>query len=175
MMTNSFYTLKTIPVSLIILFYAGLSLAGGYTLGSVYTIQILLLLHPLYYLGVFRPGAFPVWLAFLLGFFVDLQVGRLLGLNAFLLVVLSLLIHEQQRYLRSQPFATQWAGFLVMCFGVEGVRWAVMTVTHMTVFSPVSAGISALANAALYPLSAVCMGAVLKMLFGRHDVEKLGD
>lgn len=175
-----FNSFKSVILLLIILFYAAISLPSGYQLGGGFlsvpvTIQVLFILHPLYYFGVFKPGVFPMWLAFLLGFLIDLLVGRLLGLNAFLLVMLSLLIARQQRYLRSQPFATQWAGFLVLCFGAEAVRWGVMMLTHMTLFSPVSAAISALANAALYPLSALLMGGVLRVLYGRSQVEKLSD
>lgn len=180
MSATPFNSFKSAILLLIILFYAAISLPSGYQLGvgmmsMPITIQVLFILHPLYYLGVFKPGFFPVWLAFLLGFLIDLLVGRLLGLNAFLLVMLSLMIGRQQRYLRSQPFATQWAGFFVLCFGAEGVRWGVMVLTHMTLFSPVSAMISALANAAIYPLSALFMGGVLRVLYGRSEVEKLSD
>lgn len=180
MTASPFDPLKSAVLLFIILLFAALSLPNGYQpsgkfMGEAITIQILFILHPLYYLGVFKPGAFPIWLAFLLGFLIDLLVGRLLGLNAFLLVMFSLLIGRQQRYLRSQPFATQWAGFLVLCFAAEGVRWLGMVLTSMTWFSLMSALISALANAAIYPLSALFMGGVLRVLYGRSEVEKLSD
>lgn len=180
MSVATFTSFKSAIVLLVIMFYAAISLPSGYQLpgsfmGAPVTIQVLFILHPLYYFGVFRPGAFPIWMAFLLGFLIDLLVGRLLGLNAFMLVMLSLVIDKQQRYLRSQPFAAQWVGFFVLCFGAEGVRWSVMALTHMTMFSPISAMISALVNATIYPISALFMGGVLYFLYGRHEVEKLSD
>lgn len=155
--------LRALPAILLMLAAAFLSV-HAYALSSLVTLQVLLILHPLYHWTVFRPGLFPVWLAFLLGFALDLWEGRLLGLNAFLFVFAALIIARQRRYLLSQPFATQWAGFLLVALGVEVLRWLVMNAIAFTLFPPASALVSAVCNAALYPLTALVMSGALKLI-----------
>ncbi|HEY8963476.1 MAG TPA: rod shape-determining protein MreD [Alphaproteobacteria bacterium] len=169
------FHVRAIPAILITLLFAALSLMQSYPLSGSLTLQILFILHPLYYWCVFKPSLFPAWLAFLLGFAIDVYVGQLLGLNAFLLVFVSLVIAKQQRYLRSQPFATQWAGFMLVCIGTEALRWLVMSMALMTLFPVVSPLISALCNAALYPVTVLVMGPALKLISGRSNYEKLHD
>jgi len=102
--------IRAIPAIILILVMVFFSIRS-FELSELITLQLLLVLHPLYYFIIYRPSLFPAWLAFLLGFAIDLVGGSLLGLNAFLLVFASLVISRQRRYLLSQPFATQWAGF----------------------------------------------------------------
>lgn len=172
---NFFLHLRAVPAVLVTLVFVALSILKGYELTSQVTLQILFILHPLYYWGVFRPSLFPAWLAFLIGFAIDLYVGSLLGLNAFLLVFVSLVIGRQQKYLRSQPFATQWAGFLMVCIGAEVLRWMIMSVATLTLFPVLSQLISGLCNAALYPLTVLVMALPLKVISGRSSFDKLQD
>lgn len=167
--------LRAIPAVLVTLLFAALSLLKGYELSSLLTLQILFILHPLYYWSVFRPALFPPWFAFLIGFAIDVYVGSLLGLNAFLLVFISLVIARQERYLRSQPFATQWAGFMLVCVGAEFIRWLIMSAATMTLFPIASQMVSALCNAALYPVTVLVMSLPLKLISGRSRFEKLQD
>ena len=169
------FQIRAVPAVLVTLIFAALSVLQGYELSSLITLQILLILHPLYFWSVFRPSLFPAWMAFLIGFAIDIRVGSLLGLNAFLLVFISLLIGRQQRYLRSQPFATQWAGFMLVCIGAELIRWFIMSVATMTLFPVVSQLVSGLCNAALYPITVLVLGPALKLVSGRSNFEKLQD
>ncbi len=146
-----------------------------YVLSPLLTLSLLLVLHPLYFWSFNKPMAFPAWLAFLLGVAIDLVSGKLLGLNAFLLVFLSVIISHQRRYLLSQPFATQWAGFLFVCLAAEGLRWLVMVVVTLTLFSPASALVSAILCAALYPLSALVMRGCLRVISPDQSSESLQD
>ncbi len=166
--------LRAVPAVLLTLVLALLSVRA-YELSSLITLQLLLVLHPLYYWTIFRPALFPAWLAFLLGFAFDMVSNSLLGLTAFLLVLAQLVIVRQRRYLLSQSFATQWAGFLLMALGVEGVRWAVMGLATWRLFSPASAFASGLCNAALYSLTSLVMLGCLRLISGSSTRETLQD
>jgi rod shape-determining protein MreD len=154
---------RAIPAILLTLLFTLFSMRS-FELSSLVTLQVLLVLHALYYWIVFRPSLFPAWFAFLLGFSIDLIGGRLLGLNAFLLVFISFVMARQRKYLLSQPFATQWAGFLFVAFAAETIRWLVMCLVTFDVFSPIPALASALCNAAIYPLTSLVMLAAYKLI-----------
>lgn len=164
--------IRVVPAIAVTMLLAVLSMKS-FELSFLMTLQMLLVMHPLYYWSVFRPGLFPAWYAFLLGFAVDLVSGQLLGLNAFLLVFATLVIGRQRRYLLSQPFATQWAGFLVLSLCAEAIRWLVMGLVSMTLFSPASALASALCSAALYPLTSLVMLACLRLISPRSSGESI--
>mgnify|MGYP000290361811 CR=1 FL=1 len=164
--------IRAIPAIILILVMVFFSIRS-FELSELITLQLLLVLHPLYYFIIYRPSLFPAWLAFLLGFAIDLVGGSLLGLNAFLLVFASLVISRQRRYLLSQPFATQWAGFLVLSIGAEAIRWLVMGAVTMTMFSPASAFASAICNAALYPLTSLVMLGSYALISGSNARDTL--
>jgi len=166
------FHLRAVPAVAITFVFAVLSLVKGYELSPLLTIQMLLILHPLYYWGIFRPSLFPAWAAFLIGFAIDIRVGNLLGLNAFLLVMIQVLIGKQQRYLRGQPFATQWTGFMLLCMAVELIRWAILSVLTMTPFPMTSALVSGLCNAALYPVTTLVMAMTHRLISG-HSYKEL--
>jgi rod shape-determining protein MreD len=165
---------RAVPAILLTLVLALFSMRS-FELSPLITLQLLLVLHPIYYWTLFRPTLFPAWLAFLLGFAIDLVAGSLLGLNAFLLVFASLVIARQRRYLLSQPFATQWAGFLLVSLAAEAIRWSVMGLVTMTVFSPASAAASAICNAALYPLTSLVMYGALALISPYKIKDKIQD
>lgn len=164
--------IRAIPAFALTLLLAVFSMRS-FELSDLITLQLLLVLHPIYYWTIFRPSLFPAWLAFLLGFAIDLVNGGLLGLNAFLLVFASLVITKQQRYLLSQPFPTQWAGFLFVSFAAEGIRWLVICAANMTMFSPASALTSALCSAAIYPLTSLVMLGTYQLISPSRTAQKL--
>ena len=167
------FQLRAVPAVVVTFLFTALSLVKGYELSSILTVQLLLILHPLYYWGVFRPSLFPAWLAFLIGFAIDIRVGNLLGLNAFLLVFIMMMVAKQQRYLRSQPFATQWTGFTLICLAAELIRWAILSALNVVPFPIMSALVSGVCNAALYPVTTLVMGLALKLISGPARFEKL--
>lgn len=165
-------SIRAIPAVILTLIFALFSMRS-FEMSALLTLQMLFILHPLYYWTVFRPQLFPAWLAFLLGFAIDLVGGSLLGLNAFLLVFVSLVIGRQRRYLLSQPFATQWAGFLLMSIAAEAIRWLVMVTVNLNLFSPASALTSAVCNAALYPITSLVMLGAFKLISSSSKRETL--
>lgn len=162
--------IRAVPAVVVTVILAALSMQS-FALSTLLTVSMLLVLHPLYFWGVFRPQVFPAWLAFLLGFLIDLVSGKLLGLNAFLLVFVQMVIQRQRRYLLSQPFATQWGAFLFVAIATEIARWGVMVIVEMTVFSPLDALTSAVCSGALYSVTALVMQACLRLIspHSRHD------
>jgi len=121
-------------------------------------------LYPLYYWLVNRPSVFPYWLAFLAGIFLDLLIGRYLGLNALLFVLSALLITRQRRFLAAQSFMSQWALFLALCLMVETTRWAFLSLLHWSFFSVPSSLVSAVVTAALYPVATLVMAPVHRLM-----------
>ena len=144
-----------------------------FKLSVLVTLNMMLVMHAVYYWAVFRPSVLPAWFAFLLGFVVDLVSGRLLGFYAFLMVFASYAIGRQRRYLLSQPFATQWAVFLFVSFSAELFHWVVMAVVSLASLSPVSALVSALMSAALYPVTSLIMLGCLKVVASERVHEGL--
>lgn len=166
--------LRAAPAIILILLFALFSMQS-FELSSLLTVNMVLLLHPLYFWSVFRPRIFPAWLAFILGFLVDIVSGRLLGLNAFLFVFIQYVILKQRRYLLSQPFATQWGAFLFLSIVAEAIRWSVMALADMSILSPLPALTSAVCCAALYPISALVMQACLRVISSHTSHDRLED
>lgn len=165
--------IRAVPAVAFTLFMGVMSLQT-FVLSPILTLSMLLVFHPLYYWCVFRPSLFPAWLAFLLGISIDFVSG-FLGLNAFLLVFASFVIMRQRRYLLSQPFATQWAGFMFVSLSAELLRWLVMMGVNFTFFSPVSALVSAVCSAALYPFTALVMQGCVRLISPDRTNESLQD
>jgi rod shape-determining protein MreD len=164
--------LRFVPATVFTLLLAVFSMQS-FDLAFGHTLQILFILHAVYFWSMQRAAVLPAWLVFLLGFLVDLAVGRLLGLNAFLLVFVQMVVERQRRYLLSQPFLTQWAAFMLLVFCVEMLRWGVMVLVNMAVFSPVSALLSAFLCGALYPLTALVMQACHRLILPARTSETL--
>lgn len=157
------FVIRALPAAVFTLVLAAVSMQS-FVLSDLLTISMLLILHPLYFWGIFKPQLFPVWLAFLLGFLIDIVSGTLLGLNAFLLVFVQIIVSRQRRYLLSQPFAAQWTSFMVIALGAELIRWLVMMLLNFMFFPPASALTSAVCCAAIYPVSALVMQACLRLV-----------
>jgi rod shape-determining protein MreD len=155
--------IRTVPAAVFTLFLAMMSL-HVFELSQLLTLSVLFVIHPLYYWTVFRPSIFPVWLAFVLGFLIDLVSGNVLGLNAFLFVLSVLVIAKQQRYLLSQPFAAQWAGFFLVSLSIELMRWLLMMLVNWAFLSPAPGLVSAILSGALYPVTALVMLACLRVI-----------
>jgi rod shape-determining protein MreD len=162
--------IRAVPASLFTLLLALMSM-HSFNLSSLLTVNMLLVLHALYYWSIFRPSVLPFWVAFILGFMVDLVSGNLLGLNAFLFVLSMLVISSQRRYLLSQPFAAQWAGFLCVALAVECIRWGVMMLVNWAFLSPASGLVSAVLSAVLYPVTALIMLGCLRIIT-HHEAER---
>ena len=165
---------RAFPAVAFIVLLAILSMQS-FVLSSLLTVNMALILHPLYFWAVFRPQVFPAWLAFLLGLLVDIVSGKLLGLNAFLLVFIQFVILKQRRYLLSQPFATQWGAFLFLSLVAEGIRWAVMALADTALLSALPALTSAICSAALYPVSALVMQLCLRIISPHKTYDRLED
>ncbi|NBX65866.1 MAG: rod shape-determining protein MreD [Proteobacteria bacterium] len=163
---------RVAPAIAFILLLALLSMQS-FTLSSLLTVNMALVLHALYFWSVFRPRIFPAWLAFLLGFLIDIVSGRLLGLNAFLFVFIQLVILRQRRYLLSQPFATQWGAFLFLALVAEALRWGIMALVDTAILSPLPALTSAVCSAAIYPITALVMQACLRVISPYTSCDRL--
>jgi rod shape-determining protein MreD len=162
--------IRTVPAVIFTVLLAAMSV-HAFELSSLLTLNILFILHPLYYWSIYRPTILPFWAAFVLGFLIDLVSGNLLGLNAFVLVLSMIMISNQRRYLLSQPFATQWAGFLCVSVAVECIRWLVMMLVNWAYLSPVSGFVSAVFSAVLYPVTALIMLGCLRLI-AHHTTER---
>ncbi len=123
-------------------------------------IQVMLVLHPLYFWTIVRPSMFPFWLAFLSGFVVDIMGDNILGVSAFLQVLTALIILKQRRFLYGQPFPSLLAGFMAVAVLFEIARWAVISLAERHMFPIFPAFVSGVISVALFPVTnALLIGA----------------
>lgn len=115
-------------------------------------------LTAVYYWAVYRPSMLPPLGTFLSGLALDLLTGGPLGLQAFVLLAVRMLVTGQQKLLLAQQFGVVWACFGLVALAAGLVQWLVyaLILWHVPVLKPV------LINAAL---SALLFPAVVLPLF----------
>ncbi|MBM3567830.1 MAG: rod shape-determining protein MreD [Alphaproteobacteria bacterium] len=119
--------------------------------GGLTRITPLLAAIAVHYWSVFRPDLLPPWAAFAIGLMLDLASGGLVGLYAFVFVLLAGYASSQRRVLSGDSFVTGWAGFAVVMVAVSLLEW---TMASLVRGAPMPAGASAvqsLLTVALYP------------------------
>lgn len=139
----------TLPV----LMTTGLVILGGVDFGLPHfgAIAAPLTLVAIYYWSLFRPDLLPYSMVFLLGILQDILHGAPLGLNALVMVLVSLIIRNQARFLTSQGFVVQWLGFLMVVFADAMLQWFLHSM-HAGQILAISHGLlRALLGAAIYP------------------------
>lgn len=116
-------------------------------------IQVMLVLHPLYFWTIVRPSLFPFWLAFISGFVIDITSDSILGVSAFLQVLTALVILKQRRFLYGQPFPSLLAGFMAVSVLFELARWVIMSLAERHMFPIFPAFVSGVVSVALFPVT----------------------
>ena len=105
--------------------------ASALPIGDSIKVQVPLLLIAVFYWSVYRPGLMPLWLVFVCGVFLDFLTGVPLGLSAFVLMAVALIVRDQRILLLGQTFATLWFVFALFCAAAAGLKWFLFGLVHL--------------------------------------------
>jgi rod shape-determining protein MreD len=105
-----------------------------------------------YFWTIYRPSFLsPVWV-FALGIGLDLLLNYPLGINAILLLSLSLIIRRQRVFLMGQTYFVVWMIFGLSAFVAMGIEWLVFCLIKLSIFSFYPVFMTWLLTLCLYPL-----------------------
>lgn len=121
-------------------------------------------LMALYYWTVFRPSFLPPYLVFILGILIDVLTGFPIGVHAFIFVLLQWIITSRRLFLTGQTFPIFWLGFTLTSFAAAYFKWAILTFTYKHMLPIGDILISATVGAFLFPLIAVLLINLHKLL-----------
>jgi len=129
--------------------------ASALPIGDSIKVQVPLLLIAVFYWSVYRPALVPLWLVFLFGVLLDFLTGVPLGLSAFVLMAVTLIVRDQRILLMGQTFATLWFVFALFCAGTALLKWFLFGLVHWNWGSIGALWPDMIAGILLYPL--VCL------------------
>lgn len=113
-----------------------------------------------YFWSAHRPEAMSPVAAFSLGLFQDLITGFAPGVNAMTLLLASVLVASQRRFLLSQSFLVAWAAFAIFALGAEALRGGLFWFFADRPPSLAEIGLRVAATTALHPFFAWALGKV---------------
>lgn len=105
-----------------------------------------------YYWAIQRPSASPLLAVFFIAFIHDLWGGGIIGVTAFLAVLLHLAIAPNQEVFRVAPFPLRWAMFGVILAGMMALKWAVLSAMGWALIPPSDLIFQGVITIAVYPL-----------------------
>ena len=124
----------------------------------------LLPLIGVYYWAIHRPDLLPFPAVFLVGLVQDLLTGGVLGVNAFVFLLVTWVVLTQRRTLVSMPVMIIWWAFAVIAALAAGVEWAAVSALNGEIMAARSAIYRALITGACYPIVALCLHPVLRTM-----------
>lgn len=104
-----------------------------------------------FYWVVYRPDLMPYSGAFIIGLWQDVMVGAPLGVNAFALLVVHMLLVAQRRFFQGKTFSVIWWAFAIIALIASIVTWVLIMVLHSVWLSPSPAIFQFIMTVALYP------------------------
>lgn len=105
-----------------------------------------------YYWAIQRPSAAPLLAVFALSIIHDLWVADIVGITAFLALLLHLAIVPNQEVFRVAPFPLRWATFGVILAALLGLKWAMLSAMNWTVLPPSDLVFQIIVTIAVYPI-----------------------
>ena len=114
----------------------------------------------LYWL-IFYPEKVGIWVAFVVGLFLDVFYHELIGMNAFCLVVLSYLVFHVRLRLRHFPLVQQ-SGVIFIMVGIYQLQKVAFLFLTQTVVSRFDYYIQALMSGAVWPFVFICINGWLQ-------------
>lgn len=125
------------------------------------------LLIGIYFWVIFRPNFIPLPLLFLLGIFLDILSGGLVGLNTLCFMLVALLVNSQRRFLLGQSWQVIWAGFFVAALMVQSIQIIAYGLSEWQVPSLGQALASVVMSVLSYPLLLVPLMGLNRFLANR--------
>ena len=123
-----------------------------------------LVIMAIYYWAVYRPTLIPPLFCFLLGLTMDIIAGGVLGINAFILVIMQWIVRDQRRFLMGQPYITIWGVFALVIFLCSAAQWLLYSMAHGAWYPPLPAGLSALISFFLFPFVTLLLNLTHRIL-----------
>ena len=123
-------------------------------------------LMSVYYWIVHRPDLLPAWGVFLIGLLADALSGGLVGLNAFVLLLVQASIMSQHKVFRGKAFWLVWLAFAIVAF-VAQLLAAALGLAFRGGLPGWPIWLSQFAlTVALYPALAALMGRIQRLFLG---------
>lgn len=105
-----------------------------------------------YYWSVQRPSAASLLAVFIVALFNDLWAESIIGLTAFLAMLIRLAIVPNQEVFRVAPFPLRWVAFAVVLCAVLALKWAMISAIHWQVMPFGNLIFQFIVTTAVYPL-----------------------
>lgn len=148
-------------ISTFLLYLAGLAPIGLSGMGN-FPPDIILI--SIYYWSIFRPGAIPFWLVFVLGVFKDSLFGVALGISSLIFIFFRLLVLSQQRYLIKETFWAMWVGFGLVAVPAMMMQWLLSSAYLKSVIPVQDIIMQWVFTFGLYPLLHIIFNAIYRLL-----------
>lgn len=87
-------------------------------------VQPYFVLMAVYYWAIYRPTIVPPALCFVVGLLMDILSGGVMGVQAFILVVVQAVVRSQRRFLMGQTYLVLWFFFGVVALAYGALLWA---------------------------------------------------
>jgi len=125
----------------------------------VYSLQInylrpIIAIICVYYWTLRRGYLFGFISAFIVGFVTDIYSSSPLGINIFMLMLLSGVTQWLSHYFQSASFGAGWFIFSIVCMGFMLIKWAILSIYTMHIIAVGEIGFGYLATVMFYPLIA---------------------
>lgn len=117
-----------------------------------------------YYWTIYRAELFPAWFAFLLGIMQDALYGNPLGVNAFLNLVVWMIINNKREFFSKESFLNVWFKFFIVSSLIAVLNWAIFSFLYGKMLIPTNAVLQWLLSAVLYACIHYILNIVYSML-----------
>lgn len=123
------------------------------------------LLMVVYYWAIYRPGLVPPLLVLTLGFVHDLIAGQpVVGITAFTLLAVQVVVRDQRLFLMSQPFIMIWLGFALTIILTSILEWILFSLFTLRLTSLMPYAAEGVLSAFLFPVIAMILGLIHRLL-----------
>ncbi len=124
----------------------------------------MLVLMSIYYWAIYCPNLMPIWMVFIFGIVQDLMTGSLVGVQAFILIIIFAFLLRQRRFFHGKNFEIVWWGFMLVGLFNAILQWLFVISIQQTWVSPLPVFFSYLISVAIFPILAIIMIAIHRTL-----------
>lgn len=113
-----------------------------------------LALMAVFYWAIHRPDLLRPGVVFVIGVLQDLLSGMPIGLSALVFIVAYWVVLTQRRFFLGNSFLLLWWGFGMVAIAAAAIKWAIYSLTFVTVLDAKPVAFQALLAIAIFPLPA---------------------
>lgn len=127
------------------------------------------LLMAVMYWAIYRPSLWSPALIFALGLAYDFIAGHpFIGMKAFILLAVFLVIRDQRLFLMAQPFVVIWLFFALTAVLAALAEWLIFSILSFRLIDLVPSLIEASLSILIFPSVAVLLNLIMKALPAHH-------